>query len=127
MTNKEAIATIEDLKKIFRDNTTLIALTLATNALKREQGWIPVKDRLPEAVGKECDKYLVYGRECVGKDYEDGEHEIFIGNFDYLAGEFGVWVGKWAANGGFDGDEFCRYPEVLAWQPLPKPYEEEAE
>lgn len=118
---------VGNVDTIWVDENDLLALRFAINKLEREGtcGWIPVKDRLPEAVGKECDKYLVYGRESVGKDYEDGEHEIFIGNFDYSAGEFGVWVGRWAANGGFDGDEFYRYPEVLAWQPLPEPYDPE--
>ncbi len=87
------------------------ALSVLQEAARRGNAreWVSVKDRLPET----NDEFLLYG-----KIHEDEDYHIFIGPFDDDA--FGVWE---MTSGGFD--DFFPFAEVLAWQPLPKPYEEE--
>lgn len=69
---------------------------------EKENGWIPVSERLP----KKCEDVLtsVKFTGCLGR------YGTFkkIGHIDYY--------GKWS------GD--CIGGEVIAWMPLPEPYEE---
>lgn len=64
---------------------------------EKENGWIPVSERLPED-----GTYITT---------LDGE---LVGQKEPFAGMCGIKNGKW-------DDEDC----VIAWMPLPKPYEED--
>ena len=77
--------------------------------------WIPVSERLPELDGN----YLLFG-----KVVEDDTEDIFIGMYDACAEEFGYWEDYYDRNTlGFLDSEFIEYNKVIAWMPLPKPYE----
>ena len=65
-------------------------------------GWIPVKDRLPEAAGE----YLVTYNPCY---WEEVYNDIFVG-LDTFRGKK-TWAKK-------------KYQRIIAWQPLPEPYKE---
>ena len=80
------------------------------------QSWIPVSERLP----KESGNYLIYGKVV---DYE--ENCVFIGEYDSDYEKFGYKEDIYDSETlGFLDSEFCEYDKVIAWQPLPKPYEE---
>ena len=74
--------------------------------------WIPCSERLPEETGE----YLL--------QIENGD--MFNGNFDEDIGEFGVWK-SYYENMGFTGSEWCEFADVIAWMPLPEPFEESEE
>ena len=77
--------------------------------------WIPVSERLPEADGD----YLLFG-----KVVEDDDTDIFIGMYDACAEKFGFWEDYYDRNTlGFLDSELIEYNKVIAWMPLPKPYE----
>lgn len=80
------------------------------------QKWIPVSERLP----KESGNYLLYGKVV---DYE--ENCVFIGEYDSDYEKFGYKEDIYDSETlGFLDSEFCEYSKVIAWQPLPKSYEE---
>ena len=80
------------------------------------QRWISVSERLP----KEDGEYLLFG-----KIDEDEENYIFIGEYDSCGEQFGIWQEQFDRTTlGCLGSEFFEYSSVIAWQPLPKPYEE---
>lgn len=85
--------------------------------------WIPVSERLPEGDGKiyatcleESKPVLVYG-EC------DGMCGFGIGRYIYDHED--IHDSGW--NGCLDGDYDLGYCTVVAWMPLPKPYQEKEE
>ena len=80
------------------------------------QRWIPVSEGLP----KEDGEYLLFG-----KIDEDEENYIFIGEYDSCGEQFGIWREQFDRTTlGCLGSECFEYSSVIAWQPLPKPYEE---
>lgn len=88
---------------------------------KREQigEWVRCEDRLPDEIGT----YLVSGKM---KYDTDKEHEYFVDIADYTKVEHCDYMGKF---GGFfqtcnDWYEGQQEYEILAWKPLPEPYEE---
>ena len=79
--------------------------------------WIPVMERLPEESGR----YLVTrGLNACGSLW----NRIYIANYSDLMGikSKRIW---WQGNVG--KSDFERLDDVLAWMPLPKPYEAEKE
>ena len=77
--------------------------------------WIPVSERLTEEDGE----YLLYG-----KIDEDEENYIFVGEYDSCCEQFGVWQEQFDRETlGCLGSEFFDYSSVIAWMPLPAPYE----
>ena len=81
--------------------------------------WISVSERLPEEDGE----YLLFG-----KIVEDDTEDIFIGMYDACAEKFGYWEDYYDRNTlGFLDSELIEYNKVIAWMPLPKPYNEESE
>ena len=85
-------------------------------ALEQEPRWIPVTERLPKNDGE----YLLWGKIC-----EDEENNYcFIGEYDSCAEEFGYWSDHYDSSTlGFLDSEHVEYHKVLAWMPLPQPYE----
>ena len=84
-------------------------------------GWIPIKDRLPEVRYDSCGNVLsddvIIWRV---KDSEGGEFEGYdIGFFVPKTECFEKWTeqGYW--------ETICHISKVKAWMPLPKPYTSE--
>ena len=79
------------------------------------QRWIPVSERLP----KESSRYLVTRGL---KDCNNLWNRVYIVNYSDLMGlcKEKVW---WSGNVG--KSDFETYDDVLAWMPLPKPYNAE--
>jgi hypothetical protein len=79
--------------------------------------WIPCSERLPEANGR----YVVTrGLNACGALW----NRVYIVNYSDLMGlkSKRIW---WDGNVG--KSDFERFNDVLAWQPLPQPYEESEE
>lgn len=125
MTNKEAIEILKPLFDQCKGTDNCLgyiehyfskdeekALDLAIQALEeRQQGeWIPVSERLPEDYGN----YLVF----------TSDNDIDIGTYHPVTYHPRMWS-MCDANGFYWADN--KNIEVLAWKPLPKPYESEAE
>jgi len=84
----------ENLTQVYADRVE--AMKIAIDAVQAVPQWIPVSERLPENRNQEVLISLKWGIDIGG--YSDGEwHSEWINHYD-------------------DG-------EVLAWMPLPKPYE----
>nr|DAP07799.1 MAG TPA: Protein of unknown function (DUF551) [Caudoviricetes sp.] len=67
--------------------------------------WIPVEERLPEENGY----YIVTAPSCINEEMTT--MELYFDD------------GKWLIN---EGDEIFYYEKsIIAWMPLPKPYEKE--
>lgn len=86
---------------------------------EKENGWIPVSEKLPE----DEREYLV----TLEKVY--GTPEIFMGIANYLKfGNDGYWnenkYGYLEWDKYSDGHGGTTMYKVIAWKPLPKPYEE---
>lgn len=86
---------------------------------EKENGWIPVSEKLPE----DEREYLV----TLEKVY--GTPEIFMGIASYLKfGNDGYWnenkYGYLEWDKYSDGHGGTAMYKVIAWKPLPKPYEE---
>lgn len=92
-------------KHEFLGNTPYIVKTLLNDLEQdeKENGWIPVSERLPE----EFENVLtsVKFTECLGR-YGTFQK---IGHIDY----YGKWKGDYIGG------------EVIAWRPLPEPYKED--
>ena len=80
--------------------------------------WIPCSERLPEDSGD----YLVRPSDNALDDYSEFE-EIMIMPYDADCEAFGWWTSYFdPISLGFVDSEFTDF-EVIAWMPLPKPYE----
>lgn len=80
--------------------------------------WIPCSERLPEDSGD----YLVRPSDSVLEDYSDFS-EIMIMPYDVDCEAFGWWEERYhPISLGYLDSDFNEF-EVLAWMPLPKPYE----
>lgn len=118
MTNQEAIQRIEAHKKIHlksEPHAILIteALDMAIKALEQQESerWIPVSERLPECE-KGCESEAV-----MFQLKETGTIEIgYFGNAGKLRENYFRHY-----RSSTDGVDAC---DVIAWRPLPKPYQE---
>ena len=109
MTGLEKI--LEEIKEtaIFMQTTSGYgAMCVSTEAVEHiirkhmNDGWIPVEERLPEEDGF----YL-----CTMDGKIVGEEEPFTGLSEF---ENGLWI-----------DDDIDYRCIIAWRPLPEPYQEE--
>lgn len=82
------------------------ALQMAITALQNQPVWIPVSERLPEEA---------YGCLVTVMDYEPSTQTDFENILPYFVGYDG--------NGWNDGDGETIPFEVIAWMPLPEPYQ----
>ena len=100
------------------DKTTIDACKGAIELLEQTK-WIPVSERLP----KEDGEYLLFG-----KVVEDDTEDIFIGMYDACAEKFGYWEDYYDSKTlGFLDSGLIEYNKVIAWMPLPEPYNVESE
>jgi hypothetical protein len=84
--------------------------------------WIPCGERLPEDSGD----YLVRPSDSVLEDYSDFS-KVMIMPYDADCEAFGWWVERYhPISLGYLDSDFNEF-EVLAWMPLPIPYEREEE
>lgn len=111
---------IDKLIKIHFDRTVVLhkARQVAENlpSVQPEQRWIPVEERLPEEYS-----------ECLVTYKSDGD-QMFMDIVEYEPSfEFDHEKNRFKGNWLFADD--CRSvdPEVLAWMPLPEPYQERGE
>lgn len=119
----DAIKAMQDKAKKLTNEDTINGLCGAVAILfdlpsvtPQEPRWISVSERLPEKDGE----YLLWGKIC-----EDEENNYcFIGEYDSCAEEFGYWSDHYDSSTlGFLDSEHIEYHKVLAWMPLPIPYE----
>ena len=105
MTRSEAAKICQSIKFILEnsDYTEAVeeALNMAIEALEQEPKWIPVTERLPE----EGLAVLIFTE---SGDIEFGQRD----------------ENKWEWLAESISDYWTRAEEVIAWQPLPEPYEE---
>lgn len=88
----------------------------------RPQEWIPCSERLPEDSGD----YLVCPSDSVLEDYLDFG-EVMIMPYDADCEAFGWWIERYhPISLGYLDSDFNEF-EVLAWMPLPEPYEKGAD
>ena len=127
MTNEEAIDVLMDLWRSERSDKYTEAeirqaLNMGMDALKHEQRWIPVTERLPEEYGE----YMITW--TTSHSMVNGKYG-FLGIAEYeLSGEYD------AENNRFNGEWLLEeYVEnysdvkVTAWMSLPEPYKAESE
>lgn len=93
----------------------------ALHKVSRPQAeWIPCSERLPEEDGR----YLVRFSDDWLDDYSDFT-EIEIATFEVDCEGFGYWTDRFdPISLGFVDCDWIEFP-VIAWQPLPEPYETE--
>lgn len=110
MTRQEAINVLQN--DVFNENEfdkVCDALEMAIEALEQEPDWIPVSERLPE-IG---DTVIISGKMRY-KDDKDYDYFVDVAVFEPWK-EFSPFC-DW-----YEGqDEYV----MIAWQPLPEPYEE---
>ena len=86
---------------------------------RKADRWIPVSERLPDTDGR----YLVLLEKDYAEDYSLPREQIE--NFEVEEGSFGVWYENYNMRTlGYLDSEWSAIP-VIAWRPLPKPYESE--
>lgn len=112
-----------ELSKCF-DNDRANGKLLSLPPVQPTSGWIPVTERLPENIRPVIVTWKnnnpeSYYQHIVGKN--------FIGVAHYLKGKW-YWYSSTtedflAEYGRYEGEEFDEAIEVIAWQPLPEPYE----
>ena len=133
MTKNEVIETIRtwiqtaddeyDIEEQGRVSGLMDALELIKQ-IEPEQMWIPVSERLPEDIKP----VIVTWKNTDPKSYYQyivGKH--FIGTAHYKNGKW-FWYSSvtedlLAEYGRCDSEEFDEAIEVIAWMPLPQPYE----
>ena len=87
--------------------------------LREQTRWAPVSEKLPEEEGD----FLLWGKVC-----EDEDEYPFIGSYDSGCEQFGIWQEQFDRTTlGCLGSEFFEYASVIAWQPLPEPFEDKKE
>lgn len=80
--------------------------------------WIPVTERLPKEDGEYLVTYSVYGTRLIRVlPYSNNLYKI--DNYDFSRSDKKGFYN-------FDSDYgYCKRNDVIAWKPLPKPYEKE--
>ena len=109
MTREQAVRLLKGKAYVFYGEMQIKALGMAIEALEQQPKWTPVTERLPE-IG---DTVIISGKT---KYKHEKEYEYFVD-----AAFYEPWQGFSTFNDWYEGqDEF----EIVAWMPLPEPYEE---
>lgn len=78
--------------------------------------WVPVSERLPEICEKDCHGDITFSKTVIATQIY-GNGYVYVGIDQYTTNNGGGWLSEVP----FDNpDECCK---VIAWMPLPKPYE----
>lgn len=117
--------TEEDMKRTIKENFD-IGYEMAKNKYKRPQGeWIPVSERLPDDLEPVNITWINHEPEPYYKEIKD---KPFTATGVYFNGQWYWWstlctdtLAEYSHN--FD-DIIDNAIEIVAWQPLPKPYKE---
>ncbi len=83
-----------------------------------QTGWIPVSERLPEESGRYLATIQTFGKHTFMRFISFATNLSLIDKYDFKGKKQAGW---------YDCDPECGYYEennVIAWQPLPEPYEE---
>lgn len=108
--------------QVARDIATIIENEKDMRVIEKnaKQGWVTVKDRMPESDGV----YLVWGTSGGADEFPDEDPHAFLIDYDSCAGAFGYWYETFDFRilNGKKGEEFQKV-NVIAWQPI-EPYKE---
>ena len=88
-----------------------------------KNGWIPAAE-LPPVMAGTCGDCSADVLICV-KHKDDPYKSIYIGYYGYYPEETEEGWRGWHNNSGYDDHTFNELYEIVAWRPLPEPYEEE--
>lgn len=115
MTHKFVIELTDDCKGYEQDVDYLERIY---GAEEYKDGWIPCNERLPEESGY----YLVTYHDCSNGNFLPKYDDIYVRRLHYQISE---WFTGWnyPRNVSNRVEHDC-HKEVIAWQPLPEPYEE---
>ena len=117
MTVNEAIKLVKEVTgmSLDWDDAHYDALQMAIKALEQTT-WIPVSERLPEICEKDCHGDIAFSKTVIATQIY-GNGYVYVGIDKYTTNNGGGWLSEVP----FDNpDECCK---VIAWMPLPKPYE----
>lgn len=108
-------------------NRIIDSFDMVTKGIKQEPRWIPVNERLPENAkhkGAFCPKYYVMTEYGVTEGWYNPDVKCWYVLLWFMDGRFEEW------NINIDkGDipKLVKNVPVIAWMPLPEPYEEDKE
>ena len=123
MTNEQAIRRLEDLQRLYLGNekftADIEAIEIVIEALKRTN-WVPITYR--EMTEEEKNEFTVEGTKILNCSLPDDGEEVLIMT------EFGnVFTDVFHNENGDCYFEDYEIEDAMAWMPMPKPYEKEAE
>ena len=98
-----------------------------SNWIAMQSEWIPVSERLPETDNENSINNYNVLLWVKNKSHPEREPQIYLGKLKHIDGDDGsrnFWgIETKPCNWTIWGWSYFNEPEVIAWMPLPKPYE----